>query len=139
MINSKFERRLAMAINIITIKNYLRPIILREYYSQISFPKNGLPWPDANLYLESITKGKTSYLYYTVEIVSNTQFNYLYLLLPAEQILNKYLAKPKHFKNTNTKLQTNLHSSLYSKKFTIKLTKTEALNLYTLFKLTNKG
>ena len=139
MINSKFERGLAMVISIKTIKNYLRPILLLEYYSQISFPKNGLPWPDANLYLESVTKGKTSYLYYTVEIVSNTQFNYLHLLLPAEQILNKYLAKPKHFKNTNTKLQTNLHSSLYSKKFTIKLTKTEALDLYTLFKLTNKG
>lgn len=128
-----------MAINIRTIENYLRPIMLREYYSQISFPKNGLPWPDANLYLERVTKGKTRYLYYTVEIVSNTQFSYSYLLLPAEQILNKYLAKPRHFKNTNTKLQPNLHSSLYSKKFTIKLTKTEALDLYTLFKLTNKG
>ena len=128
-----------MAINIRTIENYLRPILLREYYSQISFPKNGLPWPDTNLYLERVTKGKTSYLYYTVEIVSNTQFSYSYLLLPAEQILNRYLAKPRHFKNTNTKLQPNLHSPLYSKKFTIKLTKTEALDLYTLFKLTNKG
>ena len=125
-----------MAINIRTIENYLRPILLQEYYSQISFSSL---WPDANLYLERVTKGKIRYLYYTVEIVSNTQFSYSYLLLPAEQILNKYLAKPRHFKNTNTKLQPNLHSSLYSKKFTIKLTKTEALDLYTLFKLTNKG
>ena len=128
-----------MAINIRTIENYLRPIMLREYYSQISFPKNGLPWPDANLYLERVTKGKIRYLYYTVEIVSNIQINYSHLLLSAEHILNRYLAKPRHFKNTNTKLQPNLHSSLYSKKFTIKLTKTEALDLYTLFKLTNKG
>ena len=125
-----------MAINIRTIENYLRPILLQEYYSQISFPSL---WPDANLYLERVTKGKTRYLYYTVEIVSNTQFNYSHLLLLAEQILNRYLAKPRHFKNTNTKLQPNLHSSLYSKKFTIKLTKMEALDLYTLFKLTNKG
>lgn len=125
-----------MAINIRTIENYLRPILLQEYYSQISFSSL---WPDANLYLERVTKGKTRYLYYTVEIVSNTQFNYSHLLLSAEHILNRYLAKPRHFKNTNTKLQPNLHSSLYSKKFTIKLTKTEALDLYTLFKLTNKG
>ena len=125
-----------MAINIRTIENYLRPILLREYYSQISFSSL---WPDTNLYLERVTKGKTRYLYYTVEIVSNTQFNYSHLLLSAEHILNRYLAKPRHFKNTNTKLQPNLHSPLYSKKFTIKLTKTEALDLYTLFKLTNKG
>lgn len=136
MINLKFERKLTMAINIRTIENYLRPILLQEYYSQISFSSL---WPDANLYLERVTKGKTRYLYYTVEIVSNTQFNYSHLLLLAEYILNRYLAKPRHFKNTNTKLQPNLHSSLYSKKFTIKLTKTEALDLYTLFKLTNKG
>ena len=136
MINLKFERKLTMAINIRTIENYLRPILLREYYSQISFSSL---WPDTNLYLERVTKGKIRYLYYTVEIVSNTQFNYSHLLLLAEQILNKYLAKPRHFKNTNTKLQPNLHSPLYSKKFTIKLTKTEALDLYTLFKLTNKG
>ena len=125
-----------MAINIRTIENYLRPILLQEYYSQISFSSL---WPDANLYLERVTKGKIRYLYYTVEIVSNTQFNYSHLLLSAEHILNRYLVKPRHFKNTNTKLQPNLHSSLYSKKFTIKLTKTEALDLYTLFKLTNKG
>ena len=125
-----------MAINIRTIENYLRPILLQEYYSQISFSSL---WPDANLYLERVTKGKTRYLYYTVEIVSNIQINYSHLLLSAEHILNRYLAKPRHFKNTNTKLQPNLHSSLYSKKFTIKLTKTEALDLYTLFKLTNKG
>ena len=125
-----------MAINIRTIENYLRPILLQEYYSQISFSSL---WPDTNLYLERVTKGKTRYLYYTVEIVSNTQCNYSHLLLLAEQILNKYLAKPKYFKNTNTKLQPNLHSPFYSKKFTIKLTKTEALDLYTLFKLTNKG
>ena len=114
-----------MAINIRTIENYLRPILLQEYYSQISFSSL---WPDTNLYLERVTKGKTRYLYYTVEIVSNTQFNYSHLLLSAEHILNRYLAKPRYFKNTNTKLQPNLHSPLYSKKFTIKLTKTEALD-----------
>ena len=125
-----------MTINIRTIENYLRPILLREYYSQISFSSL---WPDTNLYLERVTKGKTRYLYYTVEIVSNIQINYSHLLLSAEYVLNRYLAKPRHFKNTNTKLQPNLHSPLYSKKFTIKLTKMEALDLYTLFKLTNKG
>lgn len=130
-----------MAINIKTIENYLRPIMLQEYYSQIPLPKSGSLWPDATLYLERVTKGKTKYLYYIVEIVSDTQFNYSHLLLSAEQVLNKYLAEPKHFKNINIKLQANpsLYSQLYSKKFIIKLTETEVLDLYTLFKLKNKG
>ena len=136
-----------MTINIRTIKNNILETLRDTYYTSISqyITNSSSPWPDANLYLNiKQNKNKTKYIELKVEIINNQPFNYSHLLIKAEQTINKYLPKAKHFKNINKPLlQDNgsLYSTspFYTGNFIIKLTKAEAIDIYTLFKLTNKG
>lgn len=136
-----------MAINIRTIKNNILETLRNTYYTNISqyITNSSSPWPDANLYLDiKQNKNKTKYIELKVEITNNQPLNYSHLLIKAEQTINKYLPKAKHFKNINKPLlqdNNSLYSTstLYTGNFIIKLTKTEAIDIYTLFKLINKG
>ena len=136
-----------MAINIRTIKNNIFETLRNTYYTGISqyITNSSLPWPDANLYLNiKQNKNKTKYIEFKVEIINNQPFNYAHLLTTAEQIINKYLPRAKHFKNINKPLlqdNSSLYSTstLYTGNFTIKLTKAEAIDIYTLLKLIDKG
>lgn len=125
-------------VNIKSIKNYLKPILRKEYYTIIK-PNAPLsnPYLDVELNLDTITKNKKTYLNYSITIITDSMESpYLSLLNSANNLLNNYLSQPKYFKDISKTF--SITSSLYHNTYTITLTREEAINLYTLFKLTNK-